>query len=149
MILTKYDAAALAAGTYAFAWDGRGTDGTMAKPGRYTYAVSATDGTLGTTGAVAVLADGFRITSNDATPGRRQRITVYATSAESLKAPPRVRVYQAGLAGHTYTMTKSGNRYRVTITLKGTGGVGKIRFVVTGKDGAGRTNRATVSYPLH
>ncbi len=149
VILTKYDAAALAAGTYAFAWDGRGTDGTMAKPGRYTYAVSATDGTLGATGAVAVLADGFRITSSDATPGRRQRITIYATSAESLKASPRVRVYQAGLAGHTFTMTKSGSRYRVTITLKGTGGTGKIRFVVTGKDGAGRTNRATVSYPLH
>jgi VCBS repeat-containing protein len=149
VVLTRYDAAPLAAGSYAFAWDGRLTDGTMARPGRYTYAVSSTDGTLKATGAVAVLADGFRITISDATPGRRQRITIYATSAESLTALPRVRVYQPGLAGYSYAMTRSGSRYRVTITLKGTGRAGTIRFVVSGKDGAGRTNRATVSYPLH
>ena len=148
VVLTRYDAAPLAAGTYAFAWDGRVVDGTMAKPGRYTYAVSATDGTLGATGGTSVLADGFRITTSDATPGRRQRITIYATSAESLKALPRVRVYQPGMAGYSYAMTKSGSRYRVTITLKG-GAAGTVRFVVTGKDAAGRTNRATVSYPLH
>ena len=150
VVRTRYDAVTLPAGTYAFAWDGRRDDGKMAAAGRYTYTVTSTDGTLSATGRATVIADGFRVTPSDTTPARGQRITISVTTAETLKSLPRLSVYQPGVAGYGLTFTKTGSTsYRVTVTLKKAGSAGTVRFVVTGKDAAGRSNRATVRYGIH
>lgn len=149
IVATKYDAVPLATGAYAVTWDGRKADGTMAPRGRYTAWVTATDGTLAATGRAAVVADAFRISTSDTTPGRGQRITVYATSAEALAKLPRVTVRQPGVTAWSVTMTKTGTyTYRVTLTLK-TGSAGTVRFTVSGTDRAGGINRAALVLPLH
>lgn len=150
IVATKYDAAPLAAGAYAITWDGRRADGTMAPRGRYSAWVTATDGTLVATGQAAAVADAFRISASDTTPGRGQRITVYATSAEPLSKLPRVTVRQPGKTAWSVTMTKTGTyTYRVTLTLKTGGSAGTVRLSVSGVDRAGGANRATLGLPLH
>jgi hypothetical protein len=122
----------------------------MVGGGRYTYTVTSTDETLSATGRATAIADGFRVTPSDSTPARGQRITVSVTTAETLKSLPRLSVYQPGVAGYALTFTKTGSTsYRVTVTLKKAGSAGTVRFVVTGKDTAGRSNRATVLYAIH
>ena len=85
VVRTVLDAVPTAAGSHLFDWDGRLTDGSMAPRGTYTAAISATNGVLSATGLAAVVADGFRVTVNDTTPGRGQTIVLYATSAEVLE----------------------------------------------------------------
>ncbi|MGZ8501334.1 MAG: FlgD immunoglobulin-like domain containing protein, partial [Candidatus Limnocylindrales bacterium] len=150
LVRTMFDAVPMAAGSHLFDWDGRRTDGSMAPRGTYTAAISATDGVLSATGLALVVADGFRITVNDTTPGRGQTIVLYATSPELLKTLPRVKVSQSGTSAFSLTMTKTGSYgYRVTIKLKKTGRAGTVRFSLSGTDGSGRVNRATRSFVLH
>ena len=52
--------------------------------------VHATDGTLAASQAVSVVADAFKVSTSDASPARKQQITVTATSAEALDARPRL-----------------------------------------------------------
>ena len=150
VVLTMFDAVAMAAGSHLFDWDGRLTDGSMAPRGTYTAAISATDGVLSATGLTLVVADGFRITLNDSTPGRGQTIVLYATSPEPLKTLPRVKVSQSGTSAFSLTMTKTGAyTYRVTIKLRKTGRAGTVRFSLSGTDGSGGTNRAARTFALH
>jgi flagellar hook assembly protein FlgD len=136
-------------GTPSFTWDGRADDGTMVPRGTYRSVVTATDGTLAVTGRVSVVADAFATRSSDTTPARRQRITITTTSAENLKAAPKLRVYQPGVAGWTVTMTKVATRvYRVTITLKG-GSAGTVRFKVSGTDSGGRSQSSVLALAIH
>jgi FlgD Ig-like domain len=150
VVRTMIDGVPMAAGSHLFDWDGRRTDGSMSPRGTYTAAISATDGVLSASGLVSVVADGFRITVNDTTPGRGQTIVLYATSAELLKTRPRVKVSQSGTSAFSLTMTKTGSySYRVTIKLKKTGRAGTVRFSMSGTDGSGKVNRATRSFVLH
>ena len=142
--------APLAAGTHSVDWNGLRTDGSMASRGTYTLAVIATNGVLTITTGASVVADGFRITTNDSTPGRGQTITVWVTSPELLKSLPRLRVDQPGVTPYSLAMTKTGTyTYRVIFKLKSTGTAGSVRFTVTGKDTGNGANRAVRIYGLH
>lgn len=150
VVRTVLDAVPMAAGSHAFDWDGRLDDGAMAARGTYAAEIGATDGQLSTTGRAAVVADGFRITVNDSTPGRGQTISLYATSPEPLKSLPRVRVTQSGTSAFSVTMTRlSASRYKVTIKLKSSGRAGTVRFSVSGTDASSRVNRASRTFALH
>jgi flagellar hook assembly protein FlgD len=150
VVRTMFDAVSMAAGTHLFDWDGRLTNGSMAPRGTYTAAISATDGVLSTTGLAPVVADGFRITVNDSTPGRGQAIVLYATSAEPLRTLPGVKISQPGTSAFSVTMTRTGTyTYRVTVRLKRAGRAGSVRFSFSGVDGSGGINRATRTFVLH
>jgi flagellar hook assembly protein FlgD len=140
---------ALAAGAYAFAWNGRNDLGAFVPRGTYRAIVAATNGSQGSNQSVAVLADAFKIAVNDTTPGRRQRITVTATSAESLSAAPLVTIYQPGIGRHSVTPTRvSAGVYRVSITLRSSS-PGRMRVLVSGRDAAGHSQNSSIYLPLH
>lgn len=142
-------AEALAAGPYAFSWNGRNDAGAFVPRGTYRSVVRATDGSLAATQSVSVVADAFRITVSDTTPGRRQRITVTALSAEGLKAAPKLRIYQPGATAWSVTMTKVGTRlYRATVTLKSSR-TGSLRLRVAGYDSGGTLQSSNLYLPLH
>jgi flagellar hook assembly protein FlgD len=150
VVRTLLAAVPIAAGSYVVAWDGRRDDGSMAPRGTYTAAISATDGQLSTTGLASIVADGFRITVNDSTPGRGQTITVYATTPERLGGLPRVKVTQSGSASFSVTMRKmSSSTYKVSIRLRSSGTAGTVRFSISGRDAGLRINRASRTYVLH
>jgi flagellar hook assembly protein FlgD len=138
-----------AAGTYARGWDGRNDAGHFVARGTYRSVVHATDGTLATSQAVAVVADAFKVSVSDASPGRRQRITVTATSAEALDARPRLAIYQPGIAVYRATMSKvASGVFRVTITLKASH-TGTLRLRVYGSDDDGGSQASNLFLPLH
>jgi flagellar hook assembly protein FlgD len=140
---------ALVAGSYSFAWNGRNDSGAYVPRGTYRAIVHATDGSLATTQAVAVVADAFKIGVSDTTPARRQRITITATTAESLSTTPRVTIYQPGISRYTVTMTKvSAGVYKVTITLKSSR-TGTLRILVSARDAASRSQASSSYLPLH
>ena len=139
----------LAAGAYGFAWDGRADLGAFAPRGTYRAVVTATNGSQGSSQSVAVLADAFKIGVSDTTPGRRQRITVTATSAESLAGAPLVTIYQPGVGRYSVTMTRaSAGVYRSSITLT-SGSTGRMRVLVSGRDTAGHSQNSSLYLPLH
>jgi len=140
---------ALAAGSYAFAWNGRNDLGMFVPRGTYRAVVAATNGSQGSSQSVAVLADAFKIAVSDTTPGRRQRITVTATSAESLSGTPLVTIYQPGIGRYSVRTTRvSVGVYRVSITLKSSS-PGRMRVLVSGRDAAGRSQNSSLYLPLH
>jgi hypothetical protein len=140
---------ALGAGAYAFAWNGRTDLGGFVPRGTYRALVTATNGSQGSSQSVAVLADAFKIGVSDTTPGRRQRITVTATTAESLSGAPLVTIYQPGIGRYSVTTTRiSAGIYRVSITLK-SGSTGRMRVLVSGKDASGHFQNASLYLPLH
>jgi flagellar hook assembly protein FlgD len=149
LVRTIKDDEALAAGTHTFSWDGRDDAGALVPRGSYRAVATATDGTLGAGQAASVVADAFRIAASDATPGRGQRITITATTAEPLGSAARLRVYQPGIAAWDATMTKVATGvYRVTVTLKSSQ-TGTLRFRVAGYDSSGSFQGSTVSLALH
>jgi gliding motility-associated-like protein len=140
---------ALAAGSYAFAWNGRNDLGAFVPRGTYRAVVAATNGSQSSSQSVAVLADAFKIGVSDTTPGRRQRITVTATSAESLSGAPRVTIYQPGISRYSVTTTRiAAGVYRVSITLKSSS-TGRLRVLVSGTDAAGHYQNSSLYLPLH
>jgi flagellar hook assembly protein FlgD len=148
-VRTIKTAEALAAGVHAFAWDGRTDLGTFVPRGTYRAVVSATNGSQGSSQSVAVLADAFKIAVSDATPGRRQRITVTATTAESLTGAPLVTIYQPGIGRYSITATRvSAGVYRVSIVLK-SGSTGRMRVLVSGRDVSGHSQNSSLYLPLH
>jgi hypothetical protein len=111
--------------------------------------VTATDGTYSATQKATVVADAFRIVVSDSTPGRRQRITVTATSADALAKAPRLRVYQPGIAAWSVTMSKIDTRvYRTTVTLRSSK-TGTLELRVSALDGVGRVQASSRYLPLH
>ncbi len=149
VVRTIKTGAALAAGPYAFTWNGRNDAGAYVPRGTYRSAVTATDGTTAITQRVAVVADAFRIVASDTTPGRRQRFTVTAFSAESLGATPRLTVFQPGISAWSVAMVRSSSGvYVATITLKSSS-TGTLRLKVSAPDSAGRAQYANLNLPLH
>ena len=140
---------ALAAGPYTFTWNGRDDAGVMVPRGTYRTVVSATDGTYAATQSATVVADAFRISVSDTTPGRRQRVTVTATSAEALDRTPRLRIYQPGIGAWSVTMRKIDTRvYRVTVTLRSSK-TGTLKLRVSAPDDGGRAQASYRYLPLH
>jgi flagellar hook assembly protein FlgD len=140
---------ALDTGSYAFAWNGRNDAGAYVPRGMYRSTVVATDGTTSITQRVAVVADAFRIISSDTTPGRRQRITVTAISAESLDTAPKLTVVQPGVSAWSVTMKRSSSgTYVATVTLKSSS-TGTLRLKVSAPDASGRAQASNLSLPLH
>jgi flagellar hook assembly protein FlgD len=149
IVATRYADASLAAGTYAWAWDGRTSSGSFAPRGVYASFVTATDGTATITQRATILADAFKIASSDMTPARGQWLTITAVSAENLSSA-RLRVYQPGHTGYTVTMTKIATRtYRIKIHVAASGPTGNLLLRVTGVDGGGQTNKTYLSLALH
>ena len=148
---TLVDAQAVDAGTYARTYDAMKTDGTGRLPaGKYTSVVVATDALTETTQAVAfeMNAYGFRV--GDSTPARGQKMIVYATSAETQKAAPRISIVQPGKAAWSLAMTKTAaNTYRAVFYLKTGGGTGTLKLRVYGADTAGRKSYTNLNLPLH
>ncbi len=139
----------LAAGPHAFTWNGRNDAGAMVPRGTYRTVVTATDGTFAATQKATVVASAFRISVNDTTPRRGQRVTVTATSAEALDRAPRLRVYQPGIAAWSVTMRKIGTRvYRVTVTLRSSA-TGTLRLRVSAPDDGGRSQSSSRYLPFH
>ncbi len=140
---------ALAAGSYAFRWNGRDADGAFVRRGSYVSQVVATNGSQTVTQSATVVADAFRLTSSDTTPARGQRITVRATSAEPLSTRPRLVVSQPGIRSWSVAMTKVGtNAYKATITLRSSG-TGSLRLKVVARDSHGATQYTKRYLRLH
>jgi flagellar hook assembly protein FlgD len=140
----------LPAGTQTWVFDGRRSDGTMLRPGRYLSYVTASDGSVVVAQSVAFEADAFLIKPSDATPGRGQTITVNVTSAEPLSASPRLSIYEPGVTAWSVTLKRvTGSTYRATIRLRTGGGAGAVSFKVSGVDVTGAAQRTTRAYPLH
>jgi hypothetical protein len=147
---THLDAAPLEAGTHTWTFDGRLSDGTMVRPGRYTSHVAAADGSLVAYQSVAFEVDAFVVKPSDATPGRGQTVTVTVTTAEPLAANPRVTVLQPGFAAWAVsTVRLSSTTYRATIKLKTGSSTGNVRFKASGKDTGGHTQQTAKAFPLH
>jgi flagellar hook assembly protein FlgD len=149
VVRTLRSAAALEPGSHSFAWDGRTDAGALVPRGTYRSVVTAGDGSVSVTQSVSVTADAFRISSSDATPARGQRIAITAFSAESLDAPPRLRIYQPGIDPWSVTMKKSDTRvYKVTITLKKSS-TGTVRLRVSAADSTGSGQSSNLYLALH
>ena len=75
---------------------------------------------------------------------------VYATSAETQKAAPRISIVQPGKPAWSLAMTKTAaNTYRAVFYLKTGGGTGTLKLRVYGADTAGRKSYTNLNLPLH
>jgi flagellar hook assembly protein FlgD len=150
VVTTRYAGAALAAGTYAWAWDGRTSTGSYVPRGIYYPRVTASSGSATISQGAAVRADAFRITSTDTTPARGQWLTITAVSAENLSASARLVLYQPGHAGVGVTMTRVATRtYRARIHLFSWGSTGTLTIKVSGRDAARHLNTTYLRLRLH
>jgi flagellar hook assembly protein FlgD len=150
LVATRYEARAMAAGTYGWTWDGRLPDGSWARAGVYTSRVEATDGTTSVAQAVKVTASAFRLSLSDTTPSRGQRLTATVTSTEPLRSNPRIIVTQPGRPRViVFTTRIATNRYRVTFRLSAGGQPGTLTLRPYGYDTAGGYNWSSFDYPVH
>ena len=148
-VLRPWSDGPLAAGTYSFIWNGLNAAGAMVPVGRYTSVVSATDGSLGATLTAPIEFNAFSVRVSDNTPGRGQTITITATSAESLKGAPSLRITQPGIAAWRVRMVRtSGLTYRVTVRLRSSSR-GTMQLRVAGYDADGRYQGTYLNLPLH
>ena len=130
-------------------WDGRDDEGAFVPRGTYRAQVRATDGTHVAVQRVAVVADAFRFVLSDSTPARGQRITVTVVTAETLSKNPRITIYQPGIGSWSVSTTKStSTAYKATVTLRSSSS-GTMRIRASGYDANGRSQGASVSFPLH
>ena len=148
---TLVDAQPTAAGTVARTYDAMKADASGRLPvGKYTSVVTATDTQTTTTQSVAfeMNAYGFRV--GDSTPARGGKMIVYATSAETQKAAPRLSVVQPGKPAWSMAMVKTAaNTYRVVFYLKTGGKTGTVALRVYGADTAGRKSFTQLNLPIH
>ncbi len=136
-------------GAVSIPFAGTLADGMAVPAGAYKAVVSATTDAGTAAQWVWVRMDAFQMSVSDTTPARGQKITVTATSAEPLKAAPRLYVLQPGKANWSVLMTKSGTTYKATVTLKTGGGTGTMTFRIYGDDAGGGRNRSDLALPLH
>ena len=150
-VLTLLDGEALPAGPVTRVVDGKLPDGTYLPRGTYRSVVAvAGDGPVPILQYRTFKMRAFDPSASDATPGRGQRITVKATSAETLSTTPRVYVYQPGKATWSVAMTKvSTGKYQASLTLKTGGGRGEVRLQVKARDVDGRSQSSNLYLPLH
>ena len=149
VVRTIRTAEALDAGGHAFAWDGTDDLGALVPRGTYRTVVTATDGEHAATQRATVVADAFRVSVSDDSPGRGQKITITALSAEVLDGNPRLKVFQPGRSAWSESMKKTAAKtYKVTITLK-SGSTGTLRLRVGADDDRGASQFTNIYLPLH
>ena len=149
--LTLLDGVALPAGPVTRVFDGKRPDGTYLARGTYRSVVSiASDGPVPISQYRTFRMGAFALSPSDTTPRRGQKVTLYATSAETLSTTPRAYVYQPGKARWSVAMSKvSTGKYKVTLTLRTGGGTGQVRFRVQAADVDGRLQSTNLYLPLH
>ena len=149
--MTLLDGAVLPAGPVTRVFDGKRADGTWLPRGNYRSVVAvAGDGPVPISQYRTFKMRAFAPSISDTTPRRGQRVTVYATSAETLSTTPRVYIYQPGKTTWSVAMSKvSTGKYKVTLTLRTGGGTGEVRFRVNAKDVDGRSQSSNLYLPLH
>ncbi len=146
VVATRFADATVGAGTQAWTWDGRTTEGALLPVGIYTSYVTATDGTFTISQSVKVEMNAFSIATSTSTLKRGSKVTVTVTAAESLSSGILLYVSQPGVATWHVTLTKVDSRTgKATITIKNAGSAGTTRFLVTGRDYDGRT-QSTIRY---
>jgi hypothetical protein len=149
VVKTRYQAVALAPGTYAFNWYGTNDAGTRLPAGTYVSSVRASDGSLAITHATSVTMNAFSIRSSDTTPGRGQTLTINAASAEALEKAPVLSVFQPGIPTWSLTMTNtSGRTYKAVIKLRSSS-LGQLTLRVGGYDIDGHYQKSYLQLPLH
>jgi flagellar hook assembly protein FlgD len=149
VVTTLVDNRAFAAGVSTRSFYGRRSDGTMLPTGKYTAHVAATDGTVGSSQAVAFEMNAFKLTPSTITPTRGRSISITATSAEGLSTTPRLYITQPGKATWSVAMRKIATlTYKATVTLKTGGSAGKVTFKVVARDVAGHSQRTSLSLTL-
>jgi flagellar hook assembly protein FlgD len=149
--MTLLDGASLPAGQVTRVFDGKLPDGTYLPRGAYRSTVTlAGDSAPVISQYRTITLRAFIPTASDTTPGRGQKVTIYATSAETLSGNPRVYVTQPGKATWSVATSKvSTCKYKATLTIKTGGASGTIRFRVTGTDTGDGKQSADLSLPLH
>jgi hypothetical protein len=148
-VITRYEDRALAAGSYAWTWNGKLPDGRFAPSGPYWSRVTATDGTTTVTQSAKFQIAAFRVFLSDTTPSRGQLITAKILTTEPLRANPRLTYTQPGRSPVTLsTVRLSTSSYKVTFRLSTKGSVGPLVISVAGTDRAGGRNRAKVSFAM-
>lgn len=148
-VITPYDARPMAAGSYAWIWNGRLPGGAWAPAGTYRSRLVATDGTTTVTQSAPVVVNAFRIALSDVTPRRGQLVTVTIVSAEPLRVVPKLTITQPGVAARTVaTIRTSTYGYRVTFRLSSGGRPGIVGIRVSGYDTDRGYNAAAFSYPI-
>ncbi len=141
--------AAMAAGAVGRTFYGKRADGSLLPTGRYTSHVTATDGSVTWSQAVAFEMAAFSIRPSATAATRGRSITVTAVSAESLDTTPRLYVTQPGKATWSVAMTRTtGLTYRATVTMKTGGSAGTVTFKVAALDANGVAQRSSVAIPL-
>ncbi len=149
IVATFVDGEMMAAGPISRTFYGERLDGSMLPTGRYTSYVSATDGNVAWTQAIAFEMAAFSVRPSATAATRGRSITVTAVSAETLSSTPRLYVTQPGKATWSVPMTKTaGLTYRATVTLKTGGSAGSVTFKVLARDANGVAQRTSVAIPL-
>ncbi len=139
----------MAAGAIGRTFYGKRADGSLLPTGRYTSHVTATDGTVTWSQAVAFEMAAFSVRPSATAATRGRSITVTAVSAESLDTTPRLYVTQPGKATWSVAMTRTtGLTYRATVTMKTGGSAGTVTFKVAALDANGVAQRSSVAIPL-
>ena len=142
VVRTVYRDRTLAAGSYAWTWNGRDAGGSYMARGTYTLRLTATSSVGTTTVTQKVLVDAFRTVLSAATRTAGQKLTVTVTPVEPLRAAPRIALTQAGASAVTKTATLlSSGEYRATFTVA-SGAPGTAKISVVGTDASGGTNRS-------
>jgi flagellar hook assembly protein FlgD len=140
---------AMAAGAVGRTFYGKRADGSLLPTGRYTSHLTATDGSVTWSQAVAFEMAAFSIRPSATAATRGRSITVTTVSAESLDTTPRLYVTQPGKATWSVAMTRTtGLTYRATVTMKTGGSAGTVTFKVAALDANGVAQRSSVAIPL-
>ncbi|MET1231553.1 MAG: FlgD immunoglobulin-like domain containing protein [Candidatus Limnocylindrales bacterium] len=148
VVRTAWKSRSRSAGSTAWTWDGRGSDGAMLPRGSYQLELIATAGGVTQVVRRGVTMDAFAITPSSATPAAGSRLTLVIRSTEPLGSAPVVTLSQAGTAARTVTAKRRGDgRYRATFTL--TAGVtGTATVSVKATDARRGTNTATIKLTI-
>ena len=132
-----------------YAWSGKLPSGAYAARGRYTFEVTATDGSSTWTQRTYIYAQAFRITPATPTPALGQVFTVTVVTAEPLTGTPKLTMRQTGWATVTLSLTKvSSTTWRATAHLHSTG-PGPLVFTVSGHDTHGGVNSSSLTVTVH
>ncbi|HEX2470438.1 MAG TPA: FlgD immunoglobulin-like domain containing protein [Candidatus Limnocylindrales bacterium] len=148
-VVTLAEDEAMAAGAVGRTFYGRRADGSLLPTGRYTSHVTATDGAVTWSQAVAFEMAAFSVRPSATAATRGRSITVTGVSAETLSSTPRLYVTQPGKATWSVAMTRtSGLTYRATVTMKTGGSAGTVTFKIAALDANGVAQRSSVAIPL-
>jgi flagellar hook assembly protein FlgD len=149
VVYTRYQNAALAAGTYSFNWYGKNQAGAYVPGGIYSSVVEAVAGDLSITQAASMELNAFAFRVTDSTPARGQSITVTGISAEPLKGYVYLHVYQPGIGTWYVRMSKAtSTSYKATIKLRSSS-TGTMTLRISALDADGRWQASYLKLPLH